>query len=265
MTPASKPLRAALATSTALPAAPVVPLRDRFSHVETWVFDLDNTLYPPDSDLWPQIDRRITHYLADSFGLDGLSARALQKYYYQRYGTTLHGLVTEDAVDAARFLDFVHDIDRTRLAAHPALGAAIAALPGRKLIMTSGSREHALKTVAALGIETLFEDVFDIVSADLVPKPHPATYDRFFAQHGVEPGRAAMFEDLARNLETPHERGMLTTLVVQRADALDHREPWERSGVTAPYVDYVTDDLASFLASLAPVVPEPLVPEPAAR
>lgn len=255
------PLADRLEAGTALPPAAAAEPRARFAHVDTWVFDLDNTLYPAGSDLWPQIDARITHYLADIFGLDGLSARALQKYYYQRYGTTLHGLMAEHAIDPHRFTAFVHDIDRTRLPVNPALGLAIAALPGRKLILTSGSRDHALKTTAQLGIGEAFEAIFDIASSDFVPKPDPATYDRFFADHAVDPARAAMFEDLARNLEVPHARGMLTTLVVQPKDGADHREPWERTGVSAPYVDYVTDDIVRFLVDLGPMVPGPM-PEP---
>ena len=248
-----------LKQTTALRADPAAGLRDRFAHVDTWVFDLDNTLYTPDSDLWPQIDGRITHFIADLLGLDGLSARALQKYYYRRYGTTLHGLMAENAVDTAKFLDFVHDIDRSRLPANPALVAAIAALSGRKLILTNGSRDHALKTADQLGFKAAFEDVFDIVSADLVPKPDPATYDRFFGRHAVDPRRAAMFEDIARNLVVPHARGMVTTLVVQKASATDHREPWEQVGVSEPFVDVVTDDLAALLAGLAPTRATPLV------
>lgn len=240
-----------LGASTALRALPVGDVRRRFAHVDIWVFDLDNTLYPASSDLWPQIDARITHYLAHTLGIDGLSARALQKYYYQRYGTTLHGLMAEHAIDPHLFLDFVHDIDRTRVAANPDLAAALLGLPGRKLILTNGSRDHALLTAEQLGLGDAFEDVFDIVAGDLVPKPDPATFDRFFERHAVDPTRAAMFEDLSRNLRTPHDRGMVTTLIVQPSDALDHREPWERTGVSEPFVDFVTDDLAAFLAGLS--------------
>jgi putative hydrolase of the HAD superfamily len=245
---------ASLVTSTALPVRPTGEVRARFAEVDTWVFDLDNTLYPLDSDLWPQIDGRITGFLANFFGLDGISARALQKYYYQRYGTTLRGLMAEHDIEHRSFLDFVHDIDRSKLPPNPPLAQAIAQLPGRKLILTNGSRDHALKTAAQLGIGTAFEDVFDIVAANMVPKPDPATYQAFFDKHGVDPKRSAMFEDIARNLDVPHARGMVTTLVVAKPTAADHREPWERLGVTEPYVDFVTDDLAPFLAALGPAL-----------
>ena len=226
-------------------------VKARFAHVDTWVFDLDNTLYPAASSIWPKIDDRISRYLADLLGLDGLSARALQKFYYQRHGTTLRGLIADHSIDPKKFLDFVHDIDRSSLAPHPALVEAISALPGRKLILTNGSRDHALRTTEQLGFTETFEDVFDIVSADLVPKPDPATYDRFFAAHAVDPRRAAMFEDISRNLLVPHQRGMVTVLVVPRADDADHREAWEMVGRAEPYVDCVTDDIATFVAALA--------------
>ena len=224
-------------------------VRARFAGIDTWVFDLDNTLYPADSTVWPMIDDRITRFLADLFGIDGLSARGLQKHYYRRYGTTLRGLIEDHAVAPAAFLDFVHDIDRTSLAPNPALVEAIRALPGRKLILTNGSRDHALRTTEQLGFVDAFEDVFDIVAADLLPKPEAATYDRFLALHGVDPRRAAMFEDLAKNLVVPHARGMATVLIVPPA-ARDNREPWESKGADEPYVDFVTEDLAGFLAGL---------------
>ena len=226
-------------------------VRARFAAVDTWVFDLDNTLYPAGSAVWPAIDERITRWLADLMGIDGLTARGLQKYYYRRYGTTLKGLIEDHAIAPEAFLSFVHDIDRSSLAPNPALVEAVAALPGRKLILTNGSKDHALRTTERLGFAAGgFEAVFDIVSADLVPKPEAATYDRFFALHGVEPRRAAMFEDLSKNLVVPHARGMATVLIVPPGSAEDNREPWERLGADAPYVDAATDDLAAFLVGL---------------
>ncbi len=223
---------------------------DAFQHIDTWVFDLDNTLYPSDSDLWPKIDARITLFLGHLFGLDGMSARALQKYYYQRYGTTLRGLMQEHDVSADDFLAFTHDIDRSSLEPNLLLAAALAALPGRKLILTNGSRHHALQTATALGLHTMFEDIFDIAAADFVPKPEAATYQRFFDRHDVDPGRAVMFEDIARNLIIPHERGMKTALVVPKPGQTDHREAFEITGETPPHVDFVTSDLEGFLSEI---------------
>ncbi len=224
-------------------------LRAAFSHVETWVFDLDNTLYSPECDLWPKIDRRITLFMMHLFGLDGISARALQKYYYRHYGTTLRGLMEDHGVSAAEFLAFVHDIDRSSLTPDLALAEAIAALPGRKLVLTNGSRDHALRTAEALGLA--FDDIFDIEAAEHLPKPGLKTYERFFERHAVDPKSAAMFEDLDRNLVIPHDRGMTTVLVVPKPGQPDHREPFEiPSDEIMPHVDYVTSDLAGFLTEI---------------
>jgi putative hydrolase of the HAD superfamily len=229
------------------PARP--PLLAKFGHVDSWIFDLDNTLYPPDSGLWPAIEDRITLFLIKHSGLDGASARALQRYYYHQHGTTLRGLVDEDGLEPNAFLDFVHDIDRSDLAPNPALAEEIARLPGRKLIFTNGSRKHALATVEQLGLGGLFEDAFDIVAAGLVPKPLDAAYDSFFRAHGVEPARAAMFEDIAKNLAVPRARGTTTVMVTGKPGQIDHRQPEDRA--TAPaFVDFLTDDLAGFLGAV---------------
>ena len=225
----------------------------RFGHVDTWVFDLDNTLYPAGSDLWPKIDARITSFVSHLFGIDGMSSRALQKYYYERYGTTLGGLVAEHSIAPDDFLAFVHDIDRSSLLPNRTLAEAITALPGRKLILTSGTRDHAIRTAEKLGIDTLFEDVFDIVASNLVAKPYPQAYETFFARHGVDPAHAAMFEDIARNLEVPHNRGMVTTLVVPKRGSGDTREAWETDSGPAPHIDFMTDDLERFLESIVAV------------
>ncbi|MGO8835371.1 MAG: pyrimidine 5'-nucleotidase [Roseiarcus sp.] len=238
------------AASPLLTDGPEAPLRAKFGHVETWVFDLDNTLYPSDSDLWPNIDKRITLFLMALFGLDGLSARALQKHYYQRHGTTLRGLIDENLAGHEEFLAFVHDIDRSTLRPDPPLAEQIAALPGRKLIFTNGSREHALRTAAQLGMESLFEDVFDIVASNLIPKPAAAAYAAFFDKHRVDPARAAMFEDVAKNLTVPRALGMTTIHVMAKVDQADHREAHDRAVDDARAIDFATSDLTGFLASV---------------
>ena len=223
-----------------------------FGSIDTWVFDLDNTLYPPHADLWPKVDAKITEYLYDFFGMDGLSARALQKYYYQRFGTTLNGLMLEhpDILDVAHFLDFVHDIDRSSIAIDDRLAAVIEQLPGRRLVFTNGSRGHAEKTMLALGIAHLFDDVFDIAAADLIPKPQAAPYDKFLALHGVNPEKAVMFEDIARNLEVPKRLGMGTVLVIPKLGGTDHRDAHDKTTLAPDHVDHVTDDLARFLEQI---------------
>ncbi|HVV94864.1 MAG TPA: pyrimidine 5'-nucleotidase [Hyphomicrobiales bacterium] len=223
-----------------------------FDHIDTWVFDLDNTLYPPSTRLFELIDRRMTHFIADRLGIDGLSAFALQKQYYRHYGTTLRGLMTVEGVDPHEFLAFVHDIPHDRLTADPALGEAIANLPGRRFVLTNGSRGHAERCAEALGLHHLFEDFFDIAAADFVPKPDRSTYERFVARFAIDPSRAAMFEDLAGNLREPHALGMRTVLVLPRGADAPERAREAEDSLKGPHVDHVTDDLTGFLAGLIP-------------
>ena len=224
-----------------------IPKRD-FSNVETWVFDLDNTLYPHHL-LWQQVDDRIRAYVAEFLKVTHDEAFRVQKDYYKRYGTTMRGLMTEHGLDPDAYLDYVHKIDHSPLEPNPALGDALERLPGRKLILTNGTVAHADAVLKRLEIDKHFEDVFDIVAAELEPKPKAITYDRFLKRHGVEPAKAAMFEDLSRNLEVPHTLGMTTVLVVPSGQREVFREDWELEGRGDPHVDYVTDDLATFLAT----------------
>ena len=227
------------------------PDRRGFAHVETWVFDLDNTLYPHHLNLWQQVDERIRTYITNFLGVPPDDAFRIQKDFYKRYGTSLRGLVLEHGMDPDAYLEYVHAIDHSPLEPNPALGAALEKLPGRKLILTNGTRKHADAVMRRLAIHERFEAVFDIVAAELEPKPSPQTYDRFLALHGVAPARAAMFEDLARNLEVPHGLGMTTVLVVPSGTRVVLREEWELEGHDAAHVDHVTDDLAGFLDQIA--------------
>jgi len=221
-----------------------------FSSVDTWVFDLDNTLYPHHLNLWQQVDERIRDYIANFLKLTHEEAFRVQKDYYLRYGTSMRGMMTEHGMEPDEFLAFVHQIDHSPLVANAALGDALEKLPGRKLILTNGTRAHASAVLKRLEIDSHFEDVFDIVAGELDPKPLPKTYDRFLARHDVDPKRAAMFEDLSRNLEVPHRLGMTTVLVVPDQTREVFREDWELAGRDSAHVDHVTDDLVGFLAKL---------------
>jgi putative hydrolase of the HAD superfamily len=221
-----------------------------FTHVETWVFDLDNTLYPHHVNLWQQVDARIGEFIGNYLQVDPIEARRIQKDYYRRYGTSMRGMMTEHGVRADDYLAYVHRIDHSPLEPNPAMGAAIAKLPGRKLILTNGSTDHADKVLERLGIGSHFEAVFDIIAAELEPKPAPQTYRRFLDLHHVDPAHAAMFEDLSRNLVVPHQLGMTTVLVVPDGSKDVVREDWELEGRDADHVDHVTDDLTGFLTAL---------------
>jgi putative hydrolase of the HAD superfamily len=221
-----------------------------FAHVDTWVFDLDNTLYPHHVNLWQQVDGRIRDFVANHLNVPPEQAFRIQKDYYKRYGTTMRGMMTEHGISADAYLAYVHEIDHSPLAPNPAMGAAIAQLPGRKLILTNGSVAHAAAVLARLGFADQFEAIFDIIAADLEPKPAPATYAKFLGDHGVDPTGAAMFEDLSRNLVVPHDLGMTTVLVVPDGAKEVVREDWELEGREDAHVDHVTDDLTGFLVAL---------------
>ena len=220
-----------------------------FDAIETWVFDLDNTLYPAQHDLWHQIDARMKAYISEMLGVAPERAFEIQKDYYRRYGTSLRGLMIEHGMEPGAFLSHVHDIDLSGLDAAPRLAAAVEALPGTKIVYTNGSEQHARNVLEKLGMGAHFAAVHDIVAAEFHPKPTEEAYRRFLDAHGVEPARAAMFEDLARNLEVPHRLGMATVLVVPPGERVLAREDWEFEGRESAYVDHVTDDLAGFLES----------------
>ncbi|RJG42892.1 MULTISPECIES: pyrimidine 5'-nucleotidase [unclassified Mesorhizobium] len=221
-----------------------------FAHVTDWVFDLDNTLYPHHTNLFSQIDVKMTAYVSELLQLPREEARKLQKELYLEYGTTLKGLMERHQIDSDDFLNKVHDIDYSWLKPDPALGEAIKALPGRKFIFTNGDRGHAERTAGELGILDNFDDIFDIVAAGLTPKPAPETYDRFLALHGIAGPNAVMFEDLARNLIVPKALGMKTVLIVPNNFEPTFSEIWERDPAFDDAVDFVTDDLAAFLRTI---------------
>jgi putative hydrolase of the HAD superfamily len=222
----------------------------RFAHVTDWVFDLDNTLYPHHTNLFSQIDQKMTAYVSELLTLPRDEARKLQKELYQEYGTTLSGLMQRHKIDPDDFLNKVHDIDYSWLVPDPVLGVAIKQLPGRKFIFTNGNRGHAERTARQLGILDHFDDIFDIVAAGLTPKPAQQTYDRFLELHNIAGRNAVMFEDLARNLIVPKALGMLTVLIVPKNFEPTFSEIWERDPAFDDAVDFVTDDLASFLNTL---------------
>jgi putative hydrolase of the HAD superfamily len=223
------------------------PVRS-LSHVTDWVFDLDNTLYPRSSNLFAQVDKLITSYVMDVTRLDFAEARALQKSYYRDFGTTLNGLMQKHEVDPDHFLNTVHAIDYSPVEAHPQLVEAIRELPGRKFILTNGDIGHARAVLKRIGGEELFEGIFDIRAMQYQPKPLPIAYQSFFAAHGIDPTRAAMFDDLEKNLLVPHDVGMTTVQVVAGEDfAHDQVEAWELERSLASHVHHVTDDLANFL------------------
>ncbi|MAW78753.1 MAG: pyrimidine 5'-nucleotidase [Parvularcula sp.] len=220
------------------------------THVESWVFDLDNTLYSAECKLFAQIDARMTAFIRDRLAMGHWEARRLQKAYYVEYGTTMSGLMEKHDVCPDEFLEYVHDIDVSAIKENHSLSGALAALPGRKFIFTNGSVRHAENVAGALGIVHHFDEIFDIKAAGYAPKPKREPYEKFLSSHGIDPSGAVMFEDIVQNLEAPHALGMTTVLVHSDAAWLEdepHEKRPARKGDIAPHVHYVTDDIAAFL------------------
>lgn len=211
--------------------------------VDTWIFDLDNTLYPAASDLFPQVSQRMTRWIMDRFQIGEAAAVEKRAAYYRKYGTTLRGLMLHDDVSPDDFLGYVHDIDLTSLNPDPRLGAAIEALPGRRLIYTNGSRMHASRIITKLGIDRHFVEIFDIVAADYVPKPDPRPYLTLTQRFEIDPTRACMVEDLAVNLEPAKAMGM-TTVWLEGSIGPDGARP------KGPFVDFTISNLTDWLESV---------------
>jgi len=214
-------------------------LKRAFSHVRVWVFDLDNTLYPPSAQLFSQIEVLMTRYVMQTLGVDRAQADHLRDQYWKDYGTTLAGLMHEHGVDPGPYLTEVHDISLDHLQADPRLRAGIEGLPGRKVIYTNGPEIHARRVTEACGLAGIFDAVYGVEHADFRPKPERAAFERIFALDGLDPTTAAMFEDDARNLIVPHALGMKTV----------HVSP--TSPPDAPHIQHRTRDLAGFLSHLA--------------
>lgn len=215
--------------------------------IQNWIFDLDNTLYPAECDLFAQIDDRMGRFIAKLLDVDRTEARTIQKDYYYRYGTTLNGLMQEHKLDPHQYLDYVHDIDHSVLPHLPKLNSSLKALPGRKFIFTNGSAKHGENVAGALGILDVFDGIFDIAAADFTPKPNRSAYDQFLKQHNVDPETSIMFEDLHPNLQAPHELGMATVLVHSSYEdhpAQKERLTWSK---LPEYIHHETDDLVGFL------------------
>lgn len=213
-------------------------MRQQFAHVRHWVFDLDNTLYPPSARLFDQIEVKMTDWVMQTLGVARPEADRLRQHYWQTHGTTLAGLMAEHDVDPRPYLVDVHDISFAPLQPDPALACAIAALPGRRIVYTNGSAPYARNVLAARGLTGVFDAVYGVEDAGFHPKPARIAFETIFANDGLDPMTAAMFEDDPRNLAAPHAMGMRTVLVGPDAHE-------------APHIHHHTDDLTGFLVALA--------------
>ena len=216
--------------------------------IETWIFDLDNTLYPASCRLFDQIHARMQRFIAERLGLTLDEALVVQKVYFREHGTTMRGLMTVDNVDPREFLAYVHEVDLGCVPPDPVLAAALAALPGRKIVHTNGSVRHAERLLAHLDIAQSFYGIVDIADAGFEPKPALAGYHELLRRHDVRPETALMVEDIARNLVPAAAFGMTTAWVRGTID-------WASAASEGDHIHYVVDKLGRFLAHAAALDP----------
>lgn len=211
-------------------------MKQHFSAITCWVFDLDNTLYPPECRLFDQIEVKMTNYVMTALGVDAARANHLRNHYWQKYGTTLSGLMLEHDIDPLPYLTDVHEISLDHVPTDLALRSHITGLPGRKIVYTNGSEYHATRVLAARGLTGIFDAIYGIEHTNFLPKPGPDAYAAILKRDGFDPTRATMFEDDPRNLEVPHRLGMRTVLVGPPA--------------VQPYIHHQTEDLTAFLSQI---------------
>ena len=218
-------------------------MKSDLAHIETWIFDLDLTLYGPEHNIMEQVRDRIALFVEDYFDIDSEAAHKIRHAYWKSYGTTLGGLMAEHGVDLYSYLDFVHDVDLSLLKPCDRLRAGIEALPGRKLIFTNADAPYAKRVLATRGLDDLFEGLFDIHQMEHQPKPKPESYDRFCREFDINPLTALFIEDSAHNLEPAKAMGMTTVWI-------NHLSEKEAGGERPHFVDHEITNVADWLHSI---------------
>ena len=215
----------------------------KFLSVKYWIFDLDNTLYSGETRVFEQVSKRMTKYLCQKLKVNEAKAKKIQKNYFHKYNTTLNGMIKNHNIDANEFLDFVHDINIDFLKKDTNLCKELEKLKGKKFIFTNGSRNHALNVTKRLGVDKLFDDMFDIVDCDFIPKPSIKPYKKLVEKHKIDPKLCVFVEDIARNLKPAYEMGMKTVWI-------ENDEPWASKFSDSEFVNYRTDNLSKFLKKI---------------
>ena len=211
--------------------------------IKYWLVDLDNTLYSGKTRVFEQVEKRMSKYVSDKLNISIDKAKKIQKNYFHQYNTTLNGMIKNHKIDADDFLDFVHDIDISFLNKDPQLAQELKNLDGTKIIFTNGSRRHAINITKKLGIDQYFDDIFDIVDSDFIPKPSVQPYKKLVKKHKIDPNLCVFIEDIARNLKPAYEMGMKTVWI-------ENEEPWAKKFSDSNFVNYRTNNLSEFLKKI---------------
>jgi putative hydrolase of the HAD superfamily len=211
--------------------------------IKYWLFDLDNTLYSGDTKVFDQVDRKMSKFISEKLKVSEEEAKKIQKNYFHEYNTTLNGMIKNHNIDANEFLEFVHDVNLDFLKKDKFLEDQINKLNGKKIIFTNGSKAHAANVTKRIGIDKLFDGVFDIIDSDFYPKPSIEPYKKIIENYNIEPEYCIFFEDIARNLKPAHELGMKTVWI-------KNKEPWAAEYSDAEFINYKIDNLANFLKEI---------------
>ena len=214
-----------------------------FQTIKYWIFDLDNTLYSGKTKVFEQVDKKMSKYISEKLNVSIVEAKKIQKNYFYEYNTTLNGMIKNHKIDANEFLEFVHDIDINFLKKDIKLYKEIEKLDGKKIIFTNGSKKHAINVTTKIGINQLFDDIFDIVDCDFIPKPSIEPYKKLIEKHKIDPKLSVFVEDIARNLKPAYEMGMKTIWI-------ENDEPWAKKFSDSDFVNYKTNDLSEFLRKI---------------
>ena len=211
--------------------------------IKFWLFDLDNTLYSGQTKVFEQVDKKMSKFISEKLKVDIKKAKEIQKSYFYKYNTTLNGMIKNHKINADEFLDFVHDIDIDFLKKDLKLAKELEKLDGKKIIFTNGSRKHAINITQRIGVDQYFDDIFDIVDSEFVPKPSIQPYKKLVKKHKIDPKLCVFIEDIARNLKPAYEMGMKTVWI-------ENEEPWAKKFFDSDFVNYKTDNLAEFLKKI---------------
>ena len=208
-----------------------------------WIFDLDNTLYSGETRVFEQVDKRMSKYISEKLNVSLTKAKEIQKNYFYKYNTTLNGMMQNHKIDSNEFLEFVHDIDIDFLKKDVPLGEELRKLEGKKIIFTNGSKKHAINVTQRIGIDQYFDDIFDIVECNFIPKPKIEPYKKLVEKHKIDPNLCVLIEDIARNLKPAYEMGMKTVWI-------ENKEPWAAKFSDSDFINYRTKNLTEFLKKI---------------
>ena len=211
--------------------------------VKCWIFDLDNTLYSGKTRVFEQVDKKMSKYISEKLNVNIVEAKEIQKNYFYEYNTTLNGMINNHKIDANEFLEFVHDVDIDFLKKDSLLNEELMKLDGKKIIFTNSSRKHAMNVIRKIGIDQHFDDIFDIVDSEFVPKPDIVSYKKLVEKHKIDPKLCVFIEDIARNLKPAYEMGMKTIWI-------ENDEPWARKFSDSDFINYKTNNLPEFLKQI---------------